>query len=75
MEMTIDEAKRLLNNHIDGVTNYCERNMTDSAILVAIDTMRKYQKIQEIYEKFQKGYDYHMAWLDVVEVLEDGKIY
>ena len=42
----------------------------------AIDTMRKYQKIQEIYERFQKdgNYYHHMAWLDVMEVVEDGKI-
>ena len=39
---------------------------------MAIEIMRKYQKIEEIYERFQKGYDYHMAWLDVMEVLEDG---
>ena len=40
----------------------------------AIDTMRKYQKIQTIYERFQKdgGYYHHMAWLDVMEVIENG---
>jgi hypothetical protein len=46
------------------------------AIDVGIEIMRKYKKIQEIYERFQKDGDYyhHMAWLDVVEVLEDGNV-
>lgn len=41
-----------------------------------VDVMCKYQKIQKIYERFQKdgNYYHHMAWLDVMEVLEDGKI-
>ena len=48
MGMTIDTAERLLNNHLDGVTNYCELELTDKAIQVAIETMRKYQKIEQI---------------------------
>ena len=40
----------------------------------AIDTMRKYEKIQETYRRFQKDDEYHpfMAWLDVMAVIEDG---
>lgn len=49
-----------------------------ASINYAIDTMRKYQKIEEIYERFQKdgGYYYHMARLvdELREVIEDGKI-
>lgn len=40
-----------------------------------IDTMHRYQKITEIYEKFQKDgyYDSYMAWSDVKKVVENGK--
>lgn len=43
-------------------------------IETSIDIMHKYQKIQQIYERFQKdgAYYHHMTWLDVMEVLEDG---
>lgn len=42
----------------------------------AIDTMRKYQKIQEIYLKWNRNYDIQTssAWIEVIEVLENGKI-
>jgi hypothetical protein len=44
------------------------------SLQVAVETMQKYQKIQEIYERYQKDGDYYhyMAWIDVMEVLEDG---
>ena len=76
MKMTINESKRLLSNYLDGVTNYCERELIDKAIKVAISTMRKYQKIQEIAEKCnlkllpKEGMSTFMK--DVLEVLEDG---
>lgn len=68
MGMTIDKTIEFYN----GLE--CYTPQAKDARDVAIDTMRKYQKIQEIYERFQKdgSYYHHMAWLDVMEVLEDG---
>ena len=67
MRVTIDRCIEVL--------EYLKTHNTQlSSLDVAIDTMHKYQKIQEIYERFQRdgNYYHHMAWLDVMEVLEDG---
>ncbi len=76
MGMTIEEAERLLNNHLDGVTNYCERELTDKAIQVAIETMRKYQKIVEIMaDKKDDGGVFKMEdsyWLDKISEVLNG---
>ena len=74
MGMTIDEAERLLSNHLDGVTNYCERELTDKAIQVAIATMRKYQKIEQIYSDYLKYMNPDNLADRMGEVIEDGKI-
>ena len=77
MAMTIDEAERLLSNHLDGVTNYCERELTDKAIKVAISTMRKDQKIKE-YISIPNRYGTMAEDCQKLEyvrkVVEDGKI-
>ena len=46
MEMTTEEHIEVLNSYNHGFTGYAG-NLQDS-IYVAVDTMRKYQKIQEI---------------------------
>ena len=69
MGMTIDEAERLLNNHLDGVTNYCERELTNNAIEVAIETMRKYQKIEQLIKDIPYGGDVTVRRIQ--EVIED----
>ena len=50
-----------------------EEDMEES-FKVAIETMRKYQKIQEIYLKWIRNYDIttSSAWTEVIEVLENG---
>lgn len=75
MGMTIEEAMNyLIAPKIASTEVTPEMQKQLDAHAIAIDTMRKYQKIQEIYERFQKdgNYYHHMAWLDVMEVLKDG---
>lgn len=83
MGMTIEDIKHCLKVMVDcevceecnlyGTTgtDHCEHD----CIYGALDIIDKYQKIQQIYERFQKdgNYWHHMAWLDVMEVIEDGK--
>ena len=77
MGMTIDEHKEHLLDMMDSMPDDACGDWRDS-LAYAIDTMRKYQKIEELAEyhmlrflpkermsKFQK---------DTLEVLEDGKI-
>ena len=68
MGMTIDEAITWLNTD-----DYESKGFAD-ATSVAIETMRKYQKIQEIMkdwedERFSDG----VGYLRVRAVIEDGK--
>ena len=67
MGMTIDKAIEFF----DGLEGHTPQ--AKDARDVAIETMRKYQKIEEIYERFLKdgNYYHHMAWLDVMRVVED----
>lgn len=70
--MTIDEAM----NHIKyGIieNNYpLQRDLGIEACNLAIETMRKYQKIEQIMKDYHR---YPMDCLfDVKEVIEDGKI-
>lgn len=46
----------------------------DIAKSVAIDTMRKFQKIKQIYQKWNEANDfsYNQAMQKIGEVLEDG---
>ena len=78
MEMTIAKPIQTLEYLRDsGVFPFSSKEgvlFTAESIDVAISTMQKYQKIQEIYERFQKdgNYYHHMAWIEVMEVLKDG---
>lgn len=66
MGMTIEDAITWLN------TDDFESKGFADATSVAIDIMRKYQKIQE-YERFLKdgNYYHNMEWLDIMRVVED----
>ena len=82
MGMTIEDIKHCLLVMVDcevceecnlyGTTgtDHCEHD----CVYGALDIINKYQKIQEVYERFQKdsNYYHHMAWLDVMGVIEDG---
>ncbi len=70
MGMSIDKTIEFFN----GLE--CHTPQAKDARDVAIQTMRKYQKIQKTYERFQKDDDYHpvMGWLDVMAVIEDGNV-
>lgn len=66
MGMSIDDARREM---ISG------KPYTDKfamALVVAIDTMRKYQQIQKIYSDVLENNDGTHFLEDVSEVLEDG---
>ena len=76
--MTIDDAiKHMKQARYD----YCEyweetRNDTTIAFDIAIDTMRKYQKIQEIINNAKDSdgvVKYNWLYEQIKEVIEDGK--
>lgn len=74
MGMTIDEA-------IETLLDTRSYGTADIAKSVAIETMRKYEKIEQIVDKWNEGiYDdeglTHTEVMELVseEVLEDGKI-
>jgi hypothetical protein len=48
----------------------------DIAKSVAIDTMHKYQKIEQIYQKWNEvnDFSYNQVMRKIGEVIEDGKI-
>jgi hypothetical protein len=78
MIMTIDDAiKHMKQARYD----YCEyweetRNDTTIAFDIAIDTMRKYQKIQEIINNAKDSdgaIRFNWLYEQIKEVVEDGK--
>jgi 3-dehydroquinate dehydratase len=74
MGMTIEESKRNLSHAI----KWNDRP-TNESMMIAIDTMHKYQKIQEIIADWRSdGGAFEMSenyWLRLIsEVIEDGKI-
>lgn len=75
MGLSIEENVATLKEHLNtlNVDKGVEFYQEIESIQSAIDIMRKYQKIEQIYERFQKdgNYYHHMAWLDVMEVLKD----
>lgn len=87
MEMTIDESNRILvDRYIDtyvvcGGWNYNPTiNITREdyeAFKVAIHTMRKYQKIEQIIRNYDIAWEFHHMKPTIDEirkVVEDGKI-
>ena len=80
MGMTIDEHKEHLLDIMDSMPDDACGDWRDS-LAYAIDTMRKYQKIEEIvkqqdYDRFNSHnyYGYFLRVQDIRKVLEDGKI-
>jgi len=68
MGMTIDKTIEFFN----GLE--CHTPQAKDARDTAISTMRKYQKIQEIVKNTQQLCSYGSAFIDIREVIEDGKI-
>ena len=73
MGMSIDEAIGLLErgsqyNYYDSAEDFCK------AYDMAIETMRKYQKIQEIVQSKTTRLSYEDGFRQIKEVLEDGKV-
>lgn len=68
MGMTIEESKRNLSYAIQW-----KDRPTDESMMLAIDTMRKYQKIAQIYQKWNEvnDFSYNQAMSQIGEVLED----
>lgn len=65
MGMTIEESKRNLNYAIKW-----KDRPTDESMMVAIDIMRKYQKIEQILKEIPYGGDATVRRIQ--ELLEDG---
>ena len=66
MGMTIEESMKVL-QEVPKVMP-----ITEESINVALDTMRKYQKIEEIVKNTQQLCSYGSAFIDIREVIEDG---
>lgn len=73
MGMTIDDYKEHLMAIMDSMPDDTCGDWRDS-LAFAIDAMLKYQKIAQIYQKWNRNYDIQTssAWTEVIEVLEDG---
>ena len=75
MGMTIDEHIEVLKSYHNGFTGWAG-NLQDS-IDVAVDIMRKYQKIEQIIRSYDVAWEFHhmKPTIDKIrEVIEDGKI-
>ena len=73
MGMTIDEAIRY-GAEFQEMNKFSKDTSPYEFTSTAIDTMYKYQKVQEIFERYDKGeLTHNMFELLVGEVLEDGK--
>lgn len=71
MGMTIDEAYGILSN---GLVNAPSEHEWCVAFKMAIDTMRKYQKIEQIiHDDWIKGVNSGATLNKIEEVLEDGR--
>ena len=69
-KMTIDEAKSYLEVENMGISTTCKHF---KANVKAMEIMEKYQKILEIFDRYDKGeLTHNMFGLLVGEVLEDG---
>ena len=73
MEMTIDKAISWLLSIAEHEGEEIQVYDEDvEAIKMGIETMRKYQKIQEIVKNTQQLCSYGSAFIDIREVIEDG---
>lgn len=73
MGMTIDEAQKILSN---GLTNASSEYEWCAAFIMAIETMRKYQKIKQIIKDHDNDRIPEDYWYidKIKEVIKDGKI-
>lgn len=74
MGTKIDEYKKHLLDIMDSMPDDACGDWRDS-LAYAIETMRKYQKIEQIYQKWNKVNDftYNQAMQEIGEVIEDEK--
>lgn len=70
MGMTIDNHIEVLKSYHNGFTGYVD-NLQDS-IDVAIETMRKYEKIKQIINEYKQDGWTRVFIDDLEEVMEDG---
>jgi hypothetical protein len=75
--MTIEEAVKVLEQHhmwTGEPQEIIDVKVENSAMGVAINTMSKYQKIEKIYQQWNKVNDflYNQAMREIGEVIEDG---
>ena len=69
MGMSIDEAHGILSN---GLVNAPSEHEWCVAFKTALNTMRKYQKIQDIVSSKTTRLSYEDGFRQIKEVLEDG---
>ena len=72
MGMTIDEAIKQINEC--KAYKQCDMEKDSEAFEYAIDTMRKYQKIEEIVKSKTTRLSYDVGFEQIRKVVEDGKI-
>ena len=71
MGMTIDEAHEILSN---GLANAPSEHEWCMAFKLAIETMRKYKKIEEIIRKYDATWEFHHMKPTIDEIREVIKI-
>lgn len=81
MGITIDKSIEnlvLLKKLEDSLGNISANtnSVASQSLECAVDTMRKYQKIEQIYQKWNEvnDFSYNQAMREIGEVIEDGKI-
>ncbi len=67
--MTIDEAVKSISDIDKAYRSFSDNEY--EALNIAVDTMRKYQKIQKIVKNTQQLCSYGSAFIDIREVIEE----
>lgn len=76
MGMTIDKAIAKIWHCIVSIRDCVGNKEFVEALELSVKTMRKYQQIVQIYQKWNEvnDFSYNQAMQKIGEVLEDGKI-